>query len=85
MAAVPQIRAECICPHGERSLGTLHGVRMGRGVVRLSTTPGCPEHDSCHGWTKAARAARKAEAWWSDPYCPIHAGRDCPASQGTDP
>jgi hypothetical protein len=37
----------CTCPHGERSLGTLYGVRMGRGPVRLSTTADCPIHGTC--------------------------------------
>lgn len=73
--------AECVCPHGERSLGRLHGVSMGRGIVRLSTTKGCPEHDACHGWTKAARADYASTRPWTNargPWCPIHATKDCP-------
>lgn len=66
----------CTCPHGERPLGMLHGVNMGRGTVRLSTTPGCPEHTSCHGWTKERRAERPE---WSTPYCPVHRTANCPA------
>ncbi len=65
----------CTCPHGEQSLGRLYGVSMGRGTVRLDTTKDCPEHDSCHGWTAKARAGRPS---WSNPWCPIHEGRDCP-------
>lgn len=71
---------ECVCPHDERPLGRLYGVNMGRGMVRLSTTKGCPEHDSCHGFTKADRAARPS---WSNPWCPIHETRNCP--EGADP
>jgi hypothetical protein len=68
---------ECTCPRDERSLGSLYGISMGRGRVRLSTTAGCPEHDSCHGYTAAVRAARPS---WSRPWCPKHHTRDCPAS-----
>jgi len=65
----------CTCPHGERNLGRLHGVSMGRGIVRLDTTPGCPEHDTCHGYTAAFRAVNeRGSAYW----CPIHAARNCP-------
>ncbi len=67
---------ECTCPHGERSLGRLDRVNMGRGIVRLSTTKGCPDHDSCHGWTKERRASQPT---WSNPWCPIHATRNCPS------
>lgn len=35
----------CVCPHGIRGLGILHGVNMGKGKVRLSTAPGCLRHD----------------------------------------
>lgn len=66
---------DCTCPHGVRPLGMLYGVNMGKGPVRLSTTKGCPVHDSCHGWTKAERQKRPS---WSNPYCPIHKTRDCP-------
>jgi len=72
---VGRIPQPCSCPHGIRSLGRLDRVNMGQGLVRLSTTKGCPEHDSCHGWTKAKRAAQPS---WSDPWCPLHGGRDCP-------
>jgi hypothetical protein len=37
--------SDCTCPDGWRGLGVLHGVRMGYGWVRLSTTPNCPHHD----------------------------------------
>lgn len=74
---------ECTCPHGERPLGRLYGVNMGRGIVRLSTTPNCPEHDSCHGWTKQRRAERTKEASWSKPYCPKHGTKNCPEPKET--
>jgi len=74
--------SECSCPHGVRPLGRLQGISMGRGMVRLSTTPGCPEHDSCHGYTKGYRASRP---WWSNPWCPIHGTRPCPAGSATPP
>lgn len=65
----------CICPHGMGASVRLYGVQMPRERVRLSTTPGCPEHDSCHGWTKEKRAAQPE---WSNPWCPIHETRNCP-------
>lgn len=71
---------ECTCPHGERPLGKLHDVSMGRGVVRLSTTEGCPEHDTCHQWTAENRAKYLVgrEGWALGPWCPIHATSNCP-------
>ena len=72
----------CICPHDEASLGTLYHVSMGRGIVRLSTTKGCPEHDTCHQWTKENRARYVVGRPWAtlrSPYCPIHKDRDCPS------
>lgn len=74
---------ECICPTGERSLGRLYGVSMGRGIVRLSMTKDCPEHDSCHDWTKAKRKEYAAFRPWTTPagpWCPIHATKDCPSA-----
>lgn len=71
----------CTCPHGMGSGGALYGVRMGREVHRLSTTPGCPEHDACHGWTYQRRAEYASTRPWAterSPYCPIHGGRNCP-------
>lgn len=68
-------RGPCTCNWGERSLGRMHGIDMGRGMVRLSTTPGCPERDSCRGFTKAHRLTRPS---WSNPWCPIHRTRPCP-------
>lgn len=75
MAKVSTTRS-CTCPHGERPLGRLHGINMGRGIVRLSTTPGCPEHDSCHHYTAARRAK---EERWGKFWCPIHKTKNCPA------
>jgi len=71
---------ECTCPHGERSLGRLYHVNMGRGIVRLSTTKGCPEHDTCHQWTAENRAKYVVgrEGWAGSPWCPIHATGNCP-------
>lgn len=34
----------CTCPKAEKELGRLYGISMGRGVVRLSDDPDCPEH-----------------------------------------
>jgi len=67
--------AGCICPHMEGSLGRLDGISMGRGMLRTSTTVGCPVHDTCQGYTKEVRAARPE---WSNPYCPIHGTKNCP-------
>ena len=33
---------------------------------------------ACQGYTKAVRAARPE---WSNPWCPIHATRDCPEAK----
>lgn len=68
-------QAFCTCPYGERSLGRLYGISMGRGTVRLSTTPKCPVHDACQGYTAAVRARRRNGSWL---YCPIHRTKDCP-------
>ena len=67
--------AECTCPKSMQSLGRWEGVDMGRAMLRTSTEPGCPVHDSCQHYTKANRAKRPV---WSNPYCPIHKTKDCP-------
>jgi hypothetical protein len=51
---------------------------MGRGIVRLSTTPSCPEHDTCQGYTAAFRKASPKGYWL---WCPLHGGRDCPSKR----
>jgi hypothetical protein len=66
-------RRPCICPHGTRNTQD-----YGRITVRESATPGCLEHDACHGWTRERRAARRAAMPWSDPWCPVHETKDCP-------
>ncbi len=66
---------KCTCPHKEASLGRLHGVNLGRGVVRTGTTPDCPTHDTCRGFTKAYRAAQPR---WSNPWCSKHPRKACP-------
>jgi len=63
----------CTCPRKE-----LADRMFGPTIVRTSTTEGCPLHDTCQGYTKVARAARPE---WSDPWCPIHATRDCPEAK----
>ncbi len=67
----------CTCRREERPLGRWPGtnIDMGRRIVRLGTTPNCPVHDSCRGFTKANRAARPS---WSNPYCPKHPKTPCP-------
>lgn len=65
----------CTCPFAWQQLGRLYGISMGPGWVRLKDTPGCPVHDSCHGWTAERRAGRPS---WSNPWCPIHQTRNCP-------
>lgn len=69
---------DCTCPHGERPLGMLYGISLGQDQVRLDTTPRCPEHDSCHHFTVANRAADPRSAWGAL-YCPIHRTQPCPA------
>ncbi len=75
----------CTCRHAEASLGRLHGVSMGRGVVRIGTTPNCPVHDACRHFTKAYRAAI-TESWRKNPFCPKHPKKPCPdpADQPTE-
>lgn len=36
--------SRCTCPRAWKSLGTLYGISMGKGWVRLDTEPACPEH-----------------------------------------
>lgn len=69
----------CTCPHEEQSLGRLDGISMGRGIVRLSTTPDCPIHDACQRYTAENRRIISNGAWL---YCPIHRTRDCPPRPG---
>jgi hypothetical protein len=44
--------AGCICPFEIKELGRLHGVSMGKGRVRVSTSPSCPVHGTAvvEGW-----------------------------------
>ena len=44
---VSSYRTDCTCPHAIRPLGMLDRINMGKGKVRLSTTSGCPVHDTC--------------------------------------
>lgn len=65
----------CVCPHGTQTFSDLGPMR-----VRLSTTPGCLEHDACHRWTPEAVAARQAAMKHAlHPWCPIHEAKGCPA------
>ena len=34
----------CTCEYGVRPLGRLHGINMGKGLVRLTDAPDCPHH-----------------------------------------
>jgi hypothetical protein len=34
----------CTCPHEWKSLGTLYGLSMGKGWVRMLTAEDCPAH-----------------------------------------
>lgn len=54
---------------------------MGLGTVRLSTTTGCPEHDTCQGYTAAVRRDREQ---WGAFWCPIHETRNCPQRGGAE-
>ena len=77
--SVPRWWENCTCRREERPLGRWMGVDMGRGMVRIGTTPNCPAHDTCRGFTKAHRA-RLAEgaSWARNPYCPKHPKAPCP-------
>lgn len=76
----PYERKPCTCRHAEASLGRLHGVSMGRGIVRIGTTPGCLEHDTCRGFTTALRAQYQSGRLL---FCPKHpkCGAACPEDQ----
>lgn len=76
----PHTDPDCTCPHGEEALGVLHGVNMGRGIVRLSTTPGCPAHAACQRYTAENRSIYDNGAWL---YCPVHGTTDCPPREKT--
>lgn len=75
MTVIATVTTDCICPKAMQSLGTLYGISMGKAMLRTTTIKDCPAHDSCHGYTKAVRAARPE---WSDPWCPKHGRKDCP-------
>lgn len=45
----------CKCDHAIRSLGRVDGINMGKGWVRITTHPYCPQHGT------KAEAARKAK------------------------
>lgn len=66
----------CLCEHGIRSLGAINGILMGKGRVRLTTHPKCPEHALCQGYTATVRAKEWNGQWL---YCNVHATKDCPA------
>lgn len=34
----------CTCDYGVRPLGKLHGINMGKGLVRLNDATDCPHH-----------------------------------------
>lgn len=36
--------AHCRCEYAWKGLGTLYGVSMGKGWVRMTDAPNCPEH-----------------------------------------
>jgi hypothetical protein len=71
----------CTCRHGVRPLGRLHGFDMGVCLQRLSTTPKCPVHDSCRGYTKAYRESLLPDRL--GPCCPIHPKAACPEPVGS--
>jgi hypothetical protein len=54
---------DCKCRMAWRSLGTLYGIGMGYGWVRLDTHPNCPEHKPGGRHDIAYEAARVANGW----------------------
>lgn len=66
----------CTCPHADAALGVLYGIFLGKGTVRLLTTPGCPVHAACARYTTENRAAYDNGRWL---YCPVHGTTHCPA------
>ena len=68
----------CKCDYGVRSDHT-----YGKGWVRITTHPKCPEHALCHGYTTAVVAAYKREHPWSTvgPWCPVHKNKGCPTAR----
>ena len=57
----------CTCPHDWRNSRD-----YGREWLRLSTTPGCLEHDACHHYDGSR------DAWGVAKWCPIHEAKGCP-------
>ncbi len=51
---------ECLCLRGERPLGRLYGISMGRGVVRLTTAPDCPIHNE-HAYIDSGKTREPGE------------------------
>ena len=73
--------SDCKCDHAVRGLGTLHGINMGKGWVRITTHPACPVHALCQGYTKEAEAEyRRTRPWSIGRWCPVHKNRGCPTS-----
>lgn len=71
---------DCKCDYAVRSLGRVDGINMGKGWVRMTTHPACPEHALCQGYTKASEAAYTRDHPWSiGRWCPVHKNRGCPS------
>lgn len=72
MGLVEDCRAlGCTCKFGERPLGRLYGVSMGKGMVRLTTAKDCPvhrEHPFEGAGEKCARCSSPREAWIHEKY-----------------
>lgn len=65
---------QCKCEHAIQSLGVLYKINMGKGWVRTTTHPECPEHALCQGYTAEVRAGRRNGRWLN---CCVHGTKDC--------
>lgn len=63
------------CEYAVKSLGVWDGINMGKGLVRLTTHPECPEHALCQRYTKEYRATQWNGEWL---YCNVHRTKNCP-------
>lgn len=64
----------CKCEHAYKGLGILDGTKMGKGWLRVTTHPLCPEHALCQGYTAKVRA----KEWNGEMlYCNVHGRKNC--------
>lgn len=67
---------DCLCDFSWIGMGRLHGIDMGKGWVRITTHPKCPQHALCRGYTAGVRAKRDNGRYLN---CPVHRTKNCNA------